>query len=141
MYSCNHMYCKNCNKKTKEICLICNEKKELISFDNHPDDHTLVYEYTSYTPEVRNRINEYYNRINTIMDRQNISDNLLNTNLLNTILYPINDIGANNLFFELSSTPLTSTPLRTPITYRPITSSAINTSLINIDPSTIILFR
>ena len=111
MYSCNHMYCTNCNKKTKETCVICNEKKELISFDNNPDDHTLLYDYTSYSPEVRNRINEYYNRINTIIDRQNILNNISNTNSLNTILYPINDIGTNNLNFSLTSTPIRTTPI------------------------------
>ncbi len=132
MYSCNHMYCTNCNKKTKETCLICNEKKELISFDNNPDDHTLVYEY-------HNRVN----RVNTLIDRQNI---------LNTILYPINDIGANNLYFPLTSTPIRTTPiiftpvispLRTPITYREVTSTPINTPINTsiIDPTTLIVFR
>ena len=117
LLNCNHSYCEKCNKKSKDLCLICNEKKQLINLNNSPDDY-IVYE------NLENRLG----LINTSRDNDRIyydsreirqnEDNRLNrinrTNPLNlifdtpnTLLFEdlpalINTQGVNNLFFPVT---------------------------------------
>ena len=116
MFKCNHSYCNKCNKKSKDLCLICNEKKEMVNFNNLPDDY-VVYENLLEANNIRNntnRLNEYFqNSINGIDIIQNIniidridrivtpSTPLINLNQNN--LNQNDSHGTNNLFFPLSS--------------------------------------
>jgi hypothetical protein len=118
LFNCNHSYCDKCNKKSKELCLICNDKKEVVNFSNLSDDENIVYENLQnrlglidtsrdqdriyFRDIVRNRenINAPLNTpLNTIFDLPNTT---LFDNMPPLVSSPINNSSINSLFFAIS---------------------------------------
>ena len=123
LFNCNHSYCDKCNIKSKDLCLICNDKKEVVNFSNLSDDENTVYENLQNSVGLidtsRDQDRIYFG--DTVRNRENINtplNTLLNAPLNTLLNAPLNTI------FDLPNTTLFDN--MPPLVSSPINNSAIN---------------